>query len=48
MKEDIRIAEKIVSRIMKQEGLTVKISKTKTCNSYKGEMSLAFPNLEER
>ena len=47
-KESIIVSEKIVRRIMKQEGLTVKISKTKKYNSYKGEISPAVPNLVER
>lgn len=48
VKEGIGVSEKIVRRVMRQEGLTVKISKTKKYNSYKGEISPAVPNLVER
>ena len=47
VKEGIGVSEKIVRRVMRQKG-TVKISKTKKYNSYKGEISPAVPNLRKK
>lgn len=42
------VSEKVVRRIMKQENLTVKRTKRRKYNSYKGEISPAVPNLVNR
>ncbi len=47
-REGIIVSEKVVRRIMKQEGLTVKIKKKKKYNSYIGEISPAVENLINR
>ncbi len=48
-REDIRVSEKIVRRIMTEQGLSVKSKrKNKTYNSYKGEISPDVPNIIER
>ena len=44
----IEVSEKIVRRIMKEEGLKVKTRKTKNYNSYKGEISPAVPDEVQR
>ena len=44
----IEVSEKIVRRIMKEEGLKVKTRKTKKYNSYKGEISPAVPDEVQR
>lgn len=47
-REDVRISEKIVRRIMKEDGLTVFTKKSRKYNSYKGEITPAVENLLER
>ena len=47
-KTGIRVSEKVVRRVMKEEGLEVKNRKTKKYNSYKGEISPAVPNEVQR
>lgn len=44
----IKVSEKVVRRVMKDEGLEVKIRKTKKYNSYKGEISPSVPNEVQR
>ena len=46
--DGIRISEKVVRRIMQEDGLTVYLRKRKTYSSYQGEISPAVPNLLER
>ena len=40
----IKVSEKVVRKVMKEDGLEVKIRKTKKYSSYKGEISPAVPN----
>lgn len=47
-REGIRISEKIVRRVMKEDGLEVIAKKNRKYNSYKGEVTPAAPNLLER
>ncbi len=47
-REGIVLSEKVVRRIMKQEGLIVKPHRRKKYNSYKGEITPAVANLIER
>jgi transposase InsO family protein/transposase-like protein len=47
-KEGTIVSEKVVRRIMKQEGLVVKVKKRHKYNSYKGEISPAVNNLIDR
>lgn len=47
-REGMAISEKIVSRIMKEENLTVKIKKTKKYNSYQGELPPSVANIIQR
>ena len=47
-RENIIISEKIVRRIMKEEGLSVKIKRTRKYNSYQGEISPAVENIIDR
>lgn len=47
-KDDIRISEKIVRRIMKENNLTVITRKAKKYNSYQGEISKEVENLVNR
>ena len=42
------ISEKVVRRIMREEGLRVKIKKRRKYNSYRGEITPAVPNLVKR
>lgn len=42
------VSEKVVRRIMKQEGLTVKVRKKRKYNSYKGEITPAVDNIINR
>ena len=44
----IKVSEKVVRRVMKEDGLEVKIRKTKKYSSYKGEISPAVPNEVQR
>lgn len=44
----IVISEKVIRRLMKEEGLVVKTKKTRKYNSYKGEITPAVPNLVRR
>jgi len=47
-RENINISEKIVRRIMKEEGLFVKIKRTRKYNSYQGEVTPAVENVIDR
>lgn len=47
-RENITISEKIVRRIMNEEGLIVKIKKVAKYNSYVGEVTPAVPNIVDR
>lgn len=47
-KEGLKISEKIVRRIMKEEKLIIKIKKNRKYNSYQGEISPDVPNLINR
>ena len=47
-KTGIKVSEKVVRRVMKEEGLEVKIRKTRKYSSYKGEISPAVPNEVQR
>jgi len=47
-REGITTSEKVIRRIMKQEGLIVKVRKRRKYNSYKGEISPAVDNLIKR
>lgn len=47
-KINIKISEKIVRKMMKEDNLIVKIKKYRKYNSYKGEISLEVPNLINR
>ena len=42
--ENITLSEKIVRRIMREEGLTVRLKKKRKYSSYMGEISPAVPN----
>lgn len=42
------VSEKVIRRIMKEEGLVVKVKKKRKYNSYQGELSLAPDNLLKR
>ena len=44
----IKVSEKVVRRVMKEDGLEVKIRKKKKYSSYKGEISPAVPNEAQR
>ena len=44
----IKVSEKIVRRVMKEEGLEIKIRKARKYSSYKGEISPAVPNEVQR
>lgn len=44
----IKVSEKVVYRVMKEDGLEVKIRKKKKYSSYKGEISPAVPNEVQR
>lgn len=46
--QGIIVSEKVVRRIMKEDGLTVKLRKSRKYNSYKGEISPAVDNLINR
>lgn len=46
--EGIRLSEKVVRRLMRQESLTVPIKKARKYNSYKGEITPAVPNILAR
>ncbi len=46
--DGIRISEKVIRRLMKEESLTVAFVKKKKYNSYQGEISPEVPNLLER
>ena len=47
-KTGIKVSEKVVRRVMKEEGLEVKIRKARKYSSYKGEISTAVPNEVQR
>ena len=47
-KTGIKVSEKVVRRVMKEEGLEVKIRKARKYSSYKGEISPAVPNEVQR
>lgn len=44
----IKVSEKVVRRVMKEDGLEVKIRKTKKYSSYKGEINPVVPNEVQR
>lgn len=44
----IKVSEKVVRRVMKEENLEVKIRKARKYSSYKGEISPAVPNEVQR
>ncbi len=48
VREGCAVSEKVVRRIMKQEGLTVNIRRRRSYSSYQGEISPAVPNMIER
>ncbi len=48
LKIEIKISEKIVYKIMKEEKLLVKVKKTRKYNSYRGEISPKISNLLNR
>lgn len=47
-KTGIKVSEKVVRRVMKEEGLEVKIRKARKYSSYTGEISPAVPNEVQR
>ncbi len=47
-REGITLSEKVVRRIMREEGLIVKVHRRRKYNSYKGEISPAVENLINR
>ena len=47
-KTGIKVSEKVVRRVMKEEGLEVKIRKVRKYSSYKGKISPAVPNEVQR
>lgn len=47
-KEGKRLSEKVVRRLMKQDGLAVPVGKKRKYSSYKGEITPAVPNVLER
>ena len=47
-KTGIKVSEKVVRRVMKEENLEVKIRKARKYSSYKGEISPAVPNEVQR
>ena len=47
-RENIRVSEKIIRRLMKEENLVVKIKRTRKYNSYKGEITPAVENIVAR
>lgn len=47
-REGISLSEKVVRRIMREEGLIVKVHRRRKYNSYKGEISPAVENLINR
>lgn len=48
VREGCAVSEKVVRRIMRQEGLTVNIRRRRSYNSYQGELSPEVPNVIER
>lgn len=46
--EGINISEKVVPRLMNEEGITVKVTRHRKYNSYAGEITPAVPNLLEK
>ena len=47
-KSNINVYEKIVLRIMRENGLIIKMKETKKYNSYKGEITSAVENIFQR
>ncbi len=47
-KEGINISEKVIRKIMKTAGLSVKVRRKQNYNSYKGEITPAVPNIINR
>lgn len=47
-RKDIKVSEKVVRRIMKQENLIVRRKRRQKYNSYKGETTPAVENLIDR
>ena len=48
LRENFRVSEKVIRRLMKEENLTVKIRRTRKYNSYKGEITPAVENIVAR
>ena len=46
--EGLNISEKVVRRLMDEEGIAVKVTKRRKYNSYAGELTPAVPNLLKR
>ncbi len=46
--ENRNLSEKVIRRLMHEEGCVVKVKRTGKYNSYAGEVTLAVPNLIER
>ena len=47
-REDIRVSEKVVRRLMNEENIAVKIRRARKYNSYKGEITPAVENIVAR
>lgn len=47
-REGITLSEKVVRRLMLEEGLWVKVKRRRKCSSYQGEISPSVPNVLER
>ena len=47
-KEGIRLSEKVIRRLMKENGLRVMAKKKRAYNSYRGEITPSVPNLLQR
>lgn len=47
-REGITLSEKVVRRLMREEGLWVKVKRRRKCSSYQGEISPSVPNVLER
>lgn len=45
IKENIRVSEKVIRRLIKEKDLAVKCKRTRKDRSYKGEITLAPANL---
>ena len=47
-RENIRVSEKVIRRLMKEENLVIKVKRTRKYNSYKGEITPAVENIVAR